>query len=345
MLKKYYFAGLAVLLSSSAFAIENFVTQATTPYPPACMSTADPEEVFTPSGTKIVYLDQLVSEFTAFPETKNNATVEMKIERRGCKDTDRSVILVSVSMINGGDAFFMPRFFAEIGGTRYPLRLANEPNSFEQDYGGALKSRGRMDFILDGVAESKIASTDNIISVEQYNGAFTLVLQDGFDDTKEVSLPVSGYTGFQKPRKFPMNGRMTGNWVSEGATDQGFLISFNEFIDGNGVQNMIFVSWYTFASDGSNLWLVANAFHDIAADSVDLTVQLVEDGEFLGDKEVSRIDVGTATLTAENCNEITFDYDLASLGLGAGTVTLTRIFSLEIAGYACRDQTARLDAL
>lgn len=345
MFKKYYLAGLAVLMSPTAFAIENFVTHATTLYPPACLSTAGVEEVFTPSETRIAYLDQTVSQFTAFPDTKNNATVDMQIVRRGCKDSDRSVLLVSVSLITGGESFFLPRLFADVDGTRYPLRLANEPNSFEQNYGGALQSTGRVEFVIDGVAESRIASTANILSIAQYNGAFRLVMQDGFDETREVELAIDAYSGFQVPRKFPMNGRMSGNWVSEGATEQGFLISFNEFIDENGVQNMVFLSWYTFATDGSTLWLVANTFHDIAEDSVQLTIQLVENGEFLGNKTVDRTDVGTATMTVENCNEITFEYDLTSLGLSAGTITLTRIFSLEIAGYACRDQTARLDAL
>ena len=344
MFKKYYLTGLAVLLSPTAFAIENFVTQATTLYPPACLSTAPLEEVFTPSGSRIAYLDQL-TKFTAFPNTGNDATVEMQIVRRGCKDPDRSVILVTANMITGGDSFFLPRLFAEIDGTRYTLRMANEPNSFEQDYSGALQSTGPVEFVLDGVAESKIASTGNILSVAQYNGAFKLIIQDGFDASVEYELEIGAYSGFQIPRKFPMNGRMSGNWVSEGATDQGFLISFNEFIDQNGVQNMMFLSWYTFATNGSTLWLVANTFHDIAEDSVTLNIQLVENGEFLGDKVVDRTDVGTATLTVESCNEITFEYDLTSLGLGTGTITLKRIFSLEIAGYACRDQAARLDAL
>jgi hypothetical protein len=343
MFKNYYLVVLAILISPTALALENFVTQASTLYPPACLSTGAIEEVNTPSVSKITFASQLVN-FTAYPDTDLNASVEIEIVRRGCKDPERSVILVSMSLINGGSKFFLPRFFAKIDGEKYPLRLANEPNSFEQDYSGALQGTGRVQFVLDGPAESKIANTDNLISIAQYNGAFTLVLQDGFDETLEYEVPAAAYTGFQRPLNFPINGRMTGNWVSAGAADQGFLISFNEFIDGNGVQNMIFLSWYTFNVDGTTLWLVANEFHDIATSSVDLNIQLVTDGAFLGDKQVQRTDVGSATLTAESCGEMTFEYDLEALGLGTGTITLTRIFSLEIAGYACRDQTARLDA-
>jgi len=288
MLNKMSLAGLVLFFSQTAVGIENFVTHATTLYPPACVSTAPLEEVSTPSGTKFTSLDQLVE--------------------------------------------------------RYPLRVVNEPNSFEQEHGGTIKGPGFREFIMDGVAESKIATTENILSMEQYNGAFTLIIQDGFDSTIEFELPIKEYTGFQTPRKFPINGRLSGNWIVEGVPDQGFLISFNEFIDDDGIKNLAFLSWYTYNTDGSLLWLTAAAFHDVAVSSVDLPLDLVTNGEFLGDKTADREVVGSATLTAESCNEMTFEYDLEALGLGSDTVTLKRIFALETAGYACRDQTARLDS-
>jgi len=345
MLNKLSLASLVLFFSQTAVGIENFITHATTLYPPACVSTAPLEEVFTPSGTRVTTIDQLV-ELTAYPDTRNKATVEMKIFRRGCSDPERSVMFISTSLVNGGDEFFLPRVFAEVGGKRYPLRLVNEPNSFEQEQGGTTKGRGFLQFIMDGVAESKIATTENIFSIEQYNGDFTLILQDGFDPSIEFQTPlVIAYTGFQVPRKFPINGRLAGNWTVEGVPDQGFVIAANEFINEDGVQNMLFLSWYTYDKDGSLLWLTAANFHDVAADSVDLEIELVTNGEFLGSKTADREVVGTATLTAESCNELTLAFDLEALGLGTDTVTLNRIFSLETAGYACRDQTARLDAL
>ncbi len=234
--------------------------------------------------------------------------------------------------------------FARIGEDRYPLRLAKEPNSFEQDLGGQLEGSGSQVFIMDGVAESDIATTENIFTAGQYNSDITLIIEDGFDGT-EFEVAVQAYTDFQKPRKFPLNGRLSGNWVVEGVPDQGFVISFNEFVDGNGARNQMFLSWYTYNTDGSNLWLVADTFHDTAEDSVDLNIQLVTSGEFMANVQADRSDVGSATLTAENCNEMTLEYNLESLGLGSGTVTLVRIFSVEMAGFACRDQQSRIDAL
>jgi len=344
MLKKLSLAGLVLFFSQTAFGIENFITHATTLYPPACVSTAPLNEVFTPSGTKVESLNQLVK-LTAFPNTNNMADVEVIIYRRGCKDPERSVMFISTSLVAGSEDFFLPRLFAEVGGKRYPLRLVNEPNSFEQEQGGTIKGRGYREFIMDGVAESDIADTENILSIEQYNGAFTLILQDGFDPSIEPGVAIAEYTGFQQPRKFPINGRLAGNWTVEGVPDQGFVIAFNEFINEDGVQNMVFLSWYTYDKDGALLWLTAANFHDVASDSVDLDIELVTNGEFLGSKTADREVVGTATLTAESCNELTLTFDLEALGLGTDTITLNRIFSLETAGYACRDQAARLDAL
>ena len=345
MLNKLSLAILMLFFSQAAVGIENFVTHATTLYPPACVSTAPLEQVFTPSDSRDVFLARLIR-LTSFPDTNEQEDVEVFVYRRGCKDPDRSVIFLSTNLIAvSGSAFFMPRLFAKIGATRYPLRLANEPNSFEQHQGGTIKSLGFREYILDGVAESKIATTDNIISIAQYNSAFTLIIQDGFDASIELEVPVDLYTGFQRPRKFPLNGRLAGNWIVQDVPDQGFVIAFNEFINADGVQNMLFLSWYTYNTDGSTLWLTAGAFHDIAADSVDLELELVTNGEFLGRKIADRSIVGSATLTAESCNELTLTFILDELGLGSGTVTLNRIFSLETAGYACRDQTARIDAL
>lgn len=345
MLRKLSLAGLVLFFSQTALGIENFITHATTLYPPACVSTAPLDEVFTPSGTRVQYLNELV-DFTAYPDTSKKAAVEVGIYRRGCMDPERSVMFISTSLVGGSEAFFLPRLFAEVSGTRYPLRLVNEPNSFEQKQGGTIKGRGFLEFIMDGVAESEIASTENILSIAQYNGNFKLIIQDGFDPAIEFEgWPIAEYTGFQKPRKFPINGRLAGNWTVAGVPDQGFLIAANEFINEDGVQNMLFLSWYTYDKDGGLLWLTAANFHDVAADSVDLEIELVTNGEFLGGKMADREVVGTATLTAESCNELTFTFDLEALGLGSDTVTLSRIFSLETAGYACRDQAARLDAL
>lgn len=344
MFSKFFFSVLISLFSQAVFGIENYVTQPTTPYPPGCVSNVPFDTAGTPSLGRVVFGTDLVS-LTAWPDNGNKATVEMFIYRRGCNEPGRSVLMVSMQLIAGGDAYFLPRFFANINGTRYPLRLVNEPNSFEQKMGGALRGSGFTEFILDGVAESDIASTQNIISPTQYNAAFELIIQDGFDDSIEFVVQVKAFGTFPKPSKFPINGRLSGAWAVAGIPDQGFVISFDEFVDATGVTNLVVFSWYTYGLDGSMLWLFANSFHDLATNSVDLLLQVLSGGEFMGAMPVTRTDVGTAKLIAISCNELILEYNLETLGLGSGTVTLVRLFSVETAGYACRDQEARIEAL
>ncbi len=343
MFNKLFLAGLAALITQTVLANENFVTQSTTPYPPACMSTGDSDNL-TPSDTRRVYASDIIK-FSAWQDSDVTANVEVEIYRRGCSDPDRSVLFFSAQKIDSAEGFYLPRLFAKIGEDLYPLRLVNEPNSFEQNQNGFVEGTGFNEYILDGVAASAIESTANIITPDQYNAAFTLVIRDALDDNIEYEVGIDAFSGLLKPRKFPMNGRLSGVWVVEGARDQGFVIAFNEFVDSNGVRGQMFLSWYTYNTDGSTLWLVANTFHDIPEDSVDLNMELVENGEFLTSKQAERTPVGNATLTAENCNELTFEYNLDGLGLGSGTITLVRAFSVETAGFACRDQAARIDAL
>jgi hypothetical protein len=70
----------------------------------------------------------------------------------------------------------------------------------------------------------------------------------------------------------------------------------------------------------------------------------VQGGEFMGDKPASREAAGTVRLTANSCNDITFEFDYAQLGMGSGSHRLERLYSLEIAGYDCRDYQARVAA-
>jgi len=64
-------------------------------------------------------------------------------------------------------------------------------------------------------------------------------------------------------------------------------------------------------------------------------------GEVTADRDV----VGTVTLTGNSCNDLGFEYNLTSLGLGSGNKHLQRLFSLETAGYTCRDLEARIEEI
>ncbi len=93
MFDRFLLASLLLIFSQLATAAENFITHETTPYPPACVSTADLEDVFTPSSSRIVYGSSIV-QLTGWPDTNVKANVEMEVYRRGCSDTDRSVMFI-----------------------------------------------------------------------------------------------------------------------------------------------------------------------------------------------------------------------------------------------------------
>jgi hypothetical protein len=82
----------------------------------------------------------------------------------------------------------------------------------------------------------------------------------------------------------------------------------------------------------------------MGATEVTIPIEDVSNGEFMGDKAAERSVVGSVTITGNNCNDLTLQYDLGDIDLGSGTEHMQRLFSLETAGYVCRDLEARMAA-
>jgi hypothetical protein len=95
-------------------------------------------------------------------------------------------------------------------------------------------------------------------------------------------------------------------------------------------------------TDGNLLWLTG-AF-EIGDTQITIEIELVTNGEFLGTKVADREVVGSVSITANDCNDLSFNYELNDIGLGSGNERLERLFSLETAGYVCRDLDARIEA-
>ena len=338
---KPYLLAAGLLTSQAALAIELFETNPTTPYPPGCISTTL-DGLTSPTGGRQVYGDDVLS-FSGFPDTSNDALVNTQIFRRGCIEENRSILFIRFEVL--GDAFFAPNVSARVGPDEYELRLVSEPNTFESSQSGRALVPAVYEFIVDGLAESAVRNNTNVMTPTQYSGPFTLRITDFVDSSVEYSIALPAWNTNIKPIRVPLQGRLSGVWVAEGATDQGLLISFNELVVGEETQQFVFFSWYTFDAEGNTLWITAGDTHNVGASELQLDLQLVTNGEFMGDKTADREVISTATLRVESCNEMTLTYDLSSLGLGMGTATLLRLSSLETSGYACRDLEARLDAL
>jgi hypothetical protein len=102
----------------------------------------------------------------------------------------------------------------------------------------------------------------------------------------------------------------------------------------------MFLSWYTYDTHGGMLWLTGAA--SLYGQLRSLFHEKVTNGEFRGSKTADREVVGSVTITGNSCNDLGLQYDLDKLGLGFGTERLKRLFSLETAGYVCRDLQARI---
>ncbi|MEM1412486.1 MAG: hypothetical protein AAGH19_09010 [Pseudomonadota bacterium] len=333
---------VGALMTFQAEARDNFVTSPTAPYPPGCTSSNN-TGVITPTGGRQVYNDSNITLRDA--GGGSDANVNLQVFRRGCIDEDRSLMYVRLEPFDFMREVAVPRAFLLRGDTRIPMRLTPEANTFEVDFTGFLLQPGVYEFLVDGAAESRFRPGDPVVTPQEYTGPITLVLQDALDPSNEYTLPLPAWLETIRPPRYPLNGRLSGPWVSAGAERQGFVISFNEFLAEDGVEQQVFFSWYTFDADGEPLWLASSNFYDFNASQVELPLSLLTGGEFLGDQAPTETPVGSALMRTEGCNEITLTYDLEAIGLGSGSLTLERSFALETAGYACRDVQARLDDL
>jgi len=107
---------------------------------------------------------------------------------------------------------------------------------------------------------------------------------------------------------------------------------------------VVFFSQYTFDAGSRPMWLVGDATFEPGASRVTFPVFRVSGGQFRGDRLATRERVGQVTLTSRSCNNLAFRYDYSRIGLGVGNRRLQRLYSLETAGYDCRDHEARVAA-
>jgi hypothetical protein len=332
--------------SSSLLAQENYISNPAALYPPGCATLTEFENDAVQGEIEVISNGVIrLTDVSDFLIGGAKSGVRIRIFRQGCAEPGRSIIKLEMEVVSGGSAL-APAVFAVIDEEQYPLRLATDPNSYTDIYSSYPLFQGSpLTFFLDGPwwpdLEAMMEADGPILTPEQYNGNFQIDFVDTLDFTA-WSGPVPAYENNLQSQMMPFNGRLSGNWVVSGVPDQGFVIAFEELPDGT---NFVFLSWYTFDQDGNLLWLTAGDSYEVGDSEIDLPIELVSNGEFLGSGAADRSVVGSANLQAIHCNNLQFAYDLSSLGLGSGTVTLQRIFSLETAGYACRDQIERADTI
>ncbi|HFD13316.1 MAG TPA: hypothetical protein ENJ32_12750 [Crenotrichaceae bacterium] len=122
----------------------------------------------------------------------------------------------------------------------------------------------------------------------------------------------------------PIDGSLSGSYVTDGLLDQGIIITVGD----NAQGRFIFVTWFTYDQTGQPLWLVGNDFLADNASRITLTMQRLQGPVFLGRSvPASRIDVGTMTFTVIDCNTIQTSFEFGSLG--NDNLTLKRLTNIQ----------------
>jgi hypothetical protein len=292
--------------------------------------------------------------------------------RVGCAEPNRSVILVEFRL---RPEWIDPRYsqivlptFGGDGTAMHlvPFDLVAEPNGWGPSAQQHALTKRTIGDYTGGWDEPRRFSWRYVLSIgpagagwnpeflaNYYNDSFPLGFHgsDGWTGM-HVDVPATRDVLARNPT-LPLNGRLSGVWLEEGAANQGFLLSFSTPVPSAGTEAaepenselLVFLSWYTFDTQGGMLWLTGVARFPQGAAEVSIPIVRVTGGQFLGSQAADRAVVGEARLQASQCNELELDYDLADLGLGAGDMRLQRLHALEIAGYPCRDYAARLASL
>ena len=121
-----------------------------------------------------------------------------------------------------------------------------------------------------------------------------------------------------------IDGSLSGSYIVDGLLDQGVIIT----IGSNAQGKFIFVTWFTYDESGQPLWLVGNDFLTDNATEVTLTMQRLQGPGFLDFSiPASRIDVGSMTFSAVDCNTIQTSFDFGVLG--KDSLTLKRLTNIE----------------
>ena len=371
-MKTRFLALLAFIVTGNVHSYSSFVSNPYTPYPPGCATLPDLQSTLHGDNIVRFFEQEIPLDVPSNPVEQVNANVAAY--RVACADASRSVIWLEFSIpedVNGEQFYLTPEVRAVIGESAfYGVSLVREPNGWDVgirpwEYAQVFGGGGDLEdghglkwvFVLDNASWfTEYFEPQQALSAAQYNGSFTLELNWRDHAGWDIPVPSTASLFASNPR-IPLSGRLSGNWVVDGASDQGFVISISELVPGSaprassellGLPLLMFLSWFTFDQNGDQLWLTGAAQFEMGATEVTVPIESVIHGEFLGDKAAERTTIGSVTITGNSCNDLTLDYDLdmygIGTGLGSGTKRLQRLFSLETAGYVCRDLEARMDA-
>ena len=334
-----------LLFSTSSSAFENYFSNVGSPIPPGCATLSQIWALYNFGGEQTI-ASGTIQLGNIYDEEQD---VVAEIWQKGCPDSGRRVIMITLEVIDNNDGFFDQVYVPTVWASDVPgdvnlkkMRPILEPNShFVTDELRLIPEGESATFFIDTISVFAPAyDDDSWMDPLQYNGAWTLEMEDAVTGIWTAEIP--SYGNSLRPNRITFTGRLSGNWVTPGASDQGLVLAFEELV--TEISGLLFMSWYTFGDDGELLWLTGADTYDIEGTTqLTFDIELVTNGEFLGSKVANRAVVGTATLIAYDCNDLELTYNLTQIGLGSGTIQLRRLFSLEIQGYVCSDAATRIE--
>lgn len=335
-----------LLLSTAAAAFENYNANFTQAYPPGCATLIQITDPAWSAPTQL--LAQGPINLTDDVDGQTQTSVEILVMRMGCAESGRSVLLIGLQNVGGeGSQVPLPNLMAQVGDKEYDLSISWEPNTWTQNHSGNPLIPfpeynwwfiSAYNFVGAGLDEN---FPDGMFTPSMYNGAFRLLIEDFRDDTNSYFVDIPAYTDNLMQAAMPINGRLSGNWVSEGAAFQGLLITINELPD---ARTFFYLSWYAFDSNNKNVWLTANVDYVLGDTTLTMPIYKVDNQVFLGDSgSADLIEVGEITVEFINCNELKLTWQLNGLGLGSGMTTFNKLFGAEVSGNACMDSERRAD--
>lgn len=283
--------------------------------------------------------------------------------RVACTESNRSVIWLSFTIppeLDSSTLYLMPN-------VSFVLQNVNQITaSLSREPGGSLPVMGPLPPVIGNSDENAFAEDRPrtwlyivqgdggwgwdlpTMTPEIYNDSFWLLLDNpGFKQPRH-QIEVPSTVNLLKPSAhLPLNGRLSGHWVVEGAADQGVMLAISELVPAlipapaeiGHSRLVLLLSWYTFDENGEPLWLTGSAQFLPGESEVTLPIVLVSEGKFLGAAGGRRTQAGNVILRSVSCGQIDVVYDLSDLGLGSGNTKLKRLFSLEISDYPCSDKT------
>lgn len=353
---------LGLFCCAGALAHDNFVTNPYLPYPPGCAGDPGRSDVPFAQGRMVTLFD---------PQQKRLVDVQLDAWRSTCSEPGRSVIWLRFTAKRPTTQLLLlevPPISARMGEQAYEQRLVTSPNGWgmegdasrDQSYlvyhGGEVNhpEEKSWTFLLDGPVQDGAGMVNLYdsqgLSAEQYNQSFKLILGSShYGIVNEIEVPATNAL-IHTDHVMPLNGRLSGLWALGGAADQGVTITIADRIAptdspatprGKGPLVLI-LQQYTFDTSGELLWLSGSADFEQGAREVTLSIVRVEGGAFLGATVAQRTHAGSVRIVARGCNDLVYEYDFTPLGLGSGERIMQRLFSLETAGYDCRDYAAKV---